>query len=78
MIKEQGLDENCFSEGTAETKAITLKNVLGLILSKDGFCSLEAQHDKKNCTKTKVVCFEEEIVETNTRTPRNCPGFNCW
>jgi hypothetical protein len=51
---------------------------LGVCPSKSGSCSSETKCDKKNSTKTKVVCFEEEITGTKTTFHRIYPGFMSW
>jgi hypothetical protein len=48
------------------------KIVLGSIPSEDGFCSSVARQE--NSAKTKVVCFEEEIIETNATTLKTVLG----
>jgi hypothetical protein len=49
------------------------KIVLGSIPSEDCFCSSDTKHDKKSA-KIRVVCFEEEIIETYGTKPKTVLG----
>lgn len=49
------------------------RSVLGSSHDGGGFCSSESKHERRNGTKAEVICFGEEISETEATAMKNLP-----